>query len=132
MTIPGAPQKRECGIAIPDKCVEFCYLVIFVKRLRIRFLRLPDNELNHSAVPVRRRAEFLLNVLGIQHSRQPAFPNITGAFKKLKAIESSPWFDTTVFSQPKAGTQGDVGNYVYAGPRFFNLNASIFRNIRIT
>ena len=61
-----------------------------------------------------------------------AFPNISGTFKKLKAIETSPWFDTTVFSQPPAGTQGDVGNYVYAGPRFFNLNASIFRNIRIT
>ncbi len=61
-----------------------------------------------------------------------AFPNITGPFQKLKGIGTQPWFNTTSFSQPAAGAQGDVGNYVYAGPRFFNLNASIFRNIRIT
>jgi hypothetical protein len=61
-----------------------------------------------------------------------AFPNITGSFQRLHGILRQPWFNTSVFSAPPAGTQGDVGNYVYSGPRFFNLDASIFRTVPLT
>ncbi|MGC2400528.1 MAG: carboxypeptidase regulatory-like domain-containing protein [Acidobacteriaceae bacterium] len=63
-----------------------------------------------------------------------AFPNFTGAaeVRKLHGIGSTPWFDTTAFAAPAAGTQGDVGNYISSGPRFFNLDASIFRRMRLT
>jgi hypothetical protein len=61
-----------------------------------------------------------------------AFPNMSGPVKKLHGIQTKPWFDTTLFSVPKAGTQGNVGNYIAAGPRFFNLDASLFRKIPIS
>lgn len=63
-----------------------------------------------------------------------AFPNFTGIGKvrKLHGIGSRPWFDTTAFSAPPADTQGNVGNYISSGPRFFNLDASIFRRVRLT
>jgi hypothetical protein len=62
-----------------------------------------------------------------------AFPNINGKFQKLHGIGTHPWFQTSVFSQnTTSGTQGNVGSYVYSGPRFFTLNASIFRTINIS
>jgi outer membrane receptor protein involved in Fe transport len=61
-----------------------------------------------------------------------AFPNITGPFKKLYGIQTQPWFDTSAFSSPPAGTQGNVGEYISSGPNFFNLDASIFRTINLT
>jgi Carboxypeptidase regulatory-like domain len=61
-----------------------------------------------------------------------AFPNITGSFQRLHGILTRPWFNTSAFSTPAAGTQGNVGNYAFSGPRFFNLDASIFRTIRLT
>jgi hypothetical protein len=61
-----------------------------------------------------------------------AFPNITGPFKKLYGIQTQPWFDTSAFSSPPAGTQGNVGEWVSSGPKFFNLDASIFRRINLT
>jgi hypothetical protein len=62
-----------------------------------------------------------------------AFPNINGPFRRLHGIARTAWFDTSVFSAPAAGQpQGDVGNYVYSGPRFFNLDASIFRTVKLT
>jgi Carboxypeptidase regulatory-like domain len=61
-----------------------------------------------------------------------AFPNFTGAIRKLHGIGTTPWFDTTAFSAPAAKTQGDVGNYISSGPRFFNLDASIFRKVRLS
>jgi hypothetical protein len=61
-----------------------------------------------------------------------AFPNISGPFRRLHGIGTTTWFDTSVFSAPPKGTpQGDVGNYVYSGPRFFNLDGSIFRTIKL-
>jgi len=61
-----------------------------------------------------------------------AFPNISGPMKKLYGIQTQPWFDTSAFSAPAAGTQGNVGNYVSSGPNFFNLDASIFRRIKLS
>ena len=62
-----------------------------------------------------------------------AFPNLNSGFRRLHGIGKSTWFDTTAFSTPPAGQlQGNVGNYVFSGPRYFNLDASIFRNIKLS
>jgi Carboxypeptidase regulatory-like domain len=61
-----------------------------------------------------------------------AFPNFTGVIQKLHGIKTLPWFNTSGFSTPPAGTQGNVGNYISSGPNFFNLDASIFRRFRLT
>jgi Carboxypeptidase regulatory-like domain/TonB dependent receptor len=60
------------------------------------------------------------------------FPNIKGPIRKLYGIQTNPWFDTSVISEPAAGMQGNVGAYVSAGPNFFNLDASLFRRIKLT
>ncbi len=69
---------------------------------------------------------------GFNTPASQAFPNINGPFQRLYGIETKPWFNTGLFSVPAAGTQGNVGNYVSSGPDFFNLDASIFRRIRLT
>ncbi|MEO8736164.1 MAG: TonB-dependent receptor [Edaphobacter sp.] len=61
-----------------------------------------------------------------------AFPDMSGPVKKLHGIQTKPWFDITKFSVPAAGTQGNVGNYISSGPRYFNLDASIFRRFPVT
>jgi hypothetical protein len=61
-----------------------------------------------------------------------AFPNSSSPVQKLHGIKTTPWFNTSVFSDPPAGTQGNVGNYISSGPKFFNLDASIFRRVRLT
>ena len=60
-----------------------------------------------------------------------AFPNQTGSFRRLKGLDKQLWFDTSVFSNPARGVQGNVGNYVYSGPDFFNLDASLSRTFPI-
>lgn len=59
-------------------------------------------------------------------------PNASGPFKVLGAVNDSPWFDTSVFSAPAANTFGNVGRNAASGPNFYNLDASLFRNIQIT
>ena len=61
-----------------------------------------------------------------------AFPNITGPVTKLYGIGTQPWFNASAFSALAPGTQGNVGPYISSGPNFFNLDASIFRRIRLT
>ncbi len=59
-------------------------------------------------------------------------PNVSGRFKVLGAVNDSPWFDTSVFSAPAANTFGNVGRNAASGPNFYNLDASLFRNIQVT
>ncbi len=60
-------------------------------------------------------------------------PNMNGAFNTPKGIGThTTWFDTSVFSQPAAGTFGNVGRNAFTGPGMFNLDASLFRKFRIT
>jgi hypothetical protein len=61
-----------------------------------------------------------------------AFPNMSGPVQKLHGIQNTPWFNTSLFSAPPAGTQGNVGNYISSGPRYFNLDASIFRTMHLS
>src|SRR5436305_10011251 len=60
-------------------------------------------------------------------------PNQVGAFHVLGGIDTSPWFDISAF-QPVAanGVLGNVPRYAFAGPKFFNLDAGLFRKITVT
>lgn len=59
-------------------------------------------------------------------------PNVSGPFRILGEINDSPWFDTSVFSAPAANTFGNVGRNAASGPNFYNLDASLFRNVQVT
>ena len=63
-------------------------------------------------------------------------PDLIGKFTKLYGINTVPWFNTSAFADPSllAGrpTFGNVGRYILSGPGFFNLDAAVFRNVRLT
>jgi len=61
-----------------------------------------------------------------------AYPNEAGPISVLHGVNPNPWFNTSNFSVPAAGTQGNVGSYVDQGPGFFNLDAALSRTITIT
>ncbi len=58
--------------------------------------------------------------------------NINGVYKVLGGVNTSPWFDKSVFSAPAANTFGNVGRNAASGPKFFNLDASLFRTFTLT
>ncbi len=57
---------------------------------------------------------------------------MSGPVQRLHGIQNTPWFNTSLFSAPPAGIQGNVGNYIASGPRYFNLDASIFRTVQLS
>jgi hypothetical protein len=58
--------------------------------------------------------------------------NINGPFKRLYGVNNQPWFDTSVFSTPTGtGVFGNTGRNIFSGPGFFNLDAAIFKRVRI-
>lgn len=63
-------------------------------------------------------------------------PQISGPFKRLYGVDTQPWFDTSVFSDPSvdagAPTFGNLGPYVFSGPGSFYLDSALFRTIKIT
>jgi hypothetical protein len=59
-------------------------------------------------------------------------PNINGTYNVLGGINDSPWFDTRVFSAPAANTLGNVGRNAASGPKFFNLDLSLFKTFAIS
>ncbi len=71
------------------------------------------------------------NSLNAPGNTQPA--NINGSFKKLKGIgKGSPWFDTSVFSQPTTAALGNTGLNSFVGPGLFGWDASMGKHIPIT
>jgi hypothetical protein len=58
-------------------------------------------------------------------------PIQTGHLSQPHSI-SGLYFDPSVFSQPPAGQQGNVGRNSLYGPGFVDLDLSIFKNIAIT
>jgi len=59
--------------------------------------------------------------------------NINGHFKALKGIgASSPWFDTSVFSQPTTAALGNTGLNGFIGPGWFGWDASMGKHISFT
>jgi hypothetical protein len=63
-------------------------------------------------------------------------PEQVGPFRKLYGINTNFWFDTSAFADPTIlfgkPTFGNVGRYIESGPGYFNLDAALFKNIRIT
>lgn len=63
-------------------------------------------------------------------------PNINGPFRITHGVDTVPWFDTFSFSDPsvdaKTPTFGNLGPYVFSGPSYFNVDAALFRSIKIT
>jgi len=72
---------------------------------------------------------------------------VTGPIKKLYGVDTQPWFDTSVFPTVIVGgkksqgdpsvifgtpTFGNVGRYILSGPNSFNLDASLFKDIKVT
>jgi hypothetical protein len=43
-----------------------------------------------------------------------------------------PWFNTSAFSLPRAGTFGSAGLNILRGPGFQNWDIALFKNFRIT
>jgi TonB-dependent receptor-like protein len=58
------------------------------------------------------------------------------AIKKLYGVDTQPWFDTSVFADPTVlfghPTFGNTGLRTLSGPGSFNLDAAIFRRIRLS
>jgi hypothetical protein len=60
-------------------------------------------------------------------------PNVSGPVNILGNIGPGQlYFDTSVFSAPKANTFGNVGRDILHGPHLFDIDFSIFRRFRIT
>jgi hypothetical protein len=53
--------------------------------------------------------------------------DINGPFHVTKKIGTAPWFDTSVFSKPAGLILGTSSVGMFAGPGFFNLDASVKR-----
>lgn len=59
--------------------------------------------------------------------------NINGPFRRLYGVDTQPWFDTSVFSQPTgSGVFGNSGRRIFSGPGFFNLDAALLKRIHVT
>lgn len=63
-------------------------------------------------------------------------PELVAPFRKLYGVNTNNWFDPTSFADPTVlfgkPTFGNVGRYILSGPGYFNLDAALFRNIRLT
>lgn len=60
-------------------------------------------------------------------------PNLTAPLKILHGVGTgAPWFDTSSFAAPAAGTFGNLGRNFGSGPNFFNLDATLSKSIRFT
>jgi outer membrane receptor protein involved in Fe transport len=79
---------------------------------------------------------FGCNCSGLQTPGNSQSPQLVAPFRKLYGINTNNWFDPSSFSDPTvlAGkpTFGNVGRYIFSGPGFFNLDAALFRNVRLT
>lgn len=62
-------------------------------------------------------------------------PNVNGnpvlPFDRPRSAQIAQWFDATVFSQPAAGTYGNVGRNALIGPAASNTNLALFKGFRL-
>ena len=63
-------------------------------------------------------------------------PELVAPFRKLYGVNTNYWFDPASFADPTVlfgkSSFGNVGRNILSGPGFFNLDAALFRNIRLT
>jgi hypothetical protein len=77
------------------------------------------------------RLTFLANANQLNAPGSSQLANQVTPFKKLYGIGSSPWFDTTSFTQPSGAVLGDSGVNILSGPGLFTFDSSVFRAIPI-
>src|SRR5262249_50614717 len=71
------------------------------------------------------------NSLNAPGTRQT--PNQVAPFNVLGGIDTDPWFDTSAFQTVSTnGVMGNVPRYAFAGPKLFNLDASLSKRLRVT
>jgi Carboxypeptidase regulatory-like domain len=72
-----------------------------------------------------------INTPGNGQSAQQVAP-----FQRLYGVDTQPWFNTSAFADPTVlfgkPTFGNTGLRTLSGPGFFNLDASIFRTVRLS
>jgi hypothetical protein len=60
-------------------------------------------------------------------------PDLVAPVQILHGIgPGNPWFTASSFAPPAAKTFGNVGRNFLSGPGFFNLDASLFKSVRLT
>jgi hypothetical protein len=78
---------------------------------------------------------FGCNCSGLQTPGNSQSPQLVAPFRKLYGINTNYRFNPSSFADPTvlAGKPafGNVGRYILSGPGFFNLDAALFRNIRL-
>lgn len=78
------------------------------------------------------RLNFTYNAATLNAPSNAQSPNIDGKLRVLKGVDNDLWFDTSNFSVPAPATFGNLGRNTHAGPGFFNLDASLFKLIRVS
>jgi hypothetical protein len=68
---------------------------------------------------------------GLQAPSNTETPNEVAPVQILKGINTNPWFSTSSFAAPANLTFGNVGRNSIFGPGFFNLNLSLFKEIKV-
>jgi hypothetical protein len=59
-------------------------------------------------------------------------PNQIAPFHRLKGIGTTThWFDPSAFVQPTGAVLGNMGQNLFGGPGYFNLDSSLFRSFHI-
>ncbi len=73
------------------------------------------------------------NRSGDGDTRNPDRPSLNPSFSGPVVLGSpSQWFNPNAFALPPAGTYGDVGRGTLTGPRLVEVDASLFKNTKIT
>jgi hypothetical protein len=58
--------------------------------------------------------------------------NQIGPVRTTGIINDAPWIDITSFAVPAQNSIGSLGRNSLVGPGFFNLDASLFKNFKMT
>jgi hypothetical protein len=69
---------------------------------------------------------------GLQAPNNTQTPNVVAPVQILKGINTNPWLSISSFAAPANLTFGSVGRNSIFGPGFFNLNLSLFKEIKIS
>jgi hypothetical protein len=73
------------------------------------------------------------NVSGDGDTRNPDRPSLNPAFHGPIILGSpSQWFNPNAFMLPQAGTYGNLGRGSFTGPGLAEVDASLFKNTRLT
>jgi hypothetical protein len=76
---------------------------------------------------------FTASATSLQTPDNTQTPDLIAPVKVIHGIgPANPWFSTSSFAAPASATFGNVGRNILSGPAFFNLDASLSKNTRLT